>query len=219
MMKVCFEKARKAFHHHRWRKRLESQENQPSRGSSTTSCFTYRIKVGARYAWKIDEETVTIRRSQIDHRQSGRKFNLITIFQKTLESETVLTQLTFAESGFGRTRALVCEAKGPEDKFAVFSGTQFCRILGHERFYLQCDPEPSTVVLQNALCNELPNAIPLVTQEKSKLSLGFAERAHQTIDGLARTYRGHIKQKYGIALATVCDVMIWLIRHGSWAYD
>ena len=64
-------------------------------------------------------------------------------FVKADPEESLATGLSAIDSVYGRTLAVECETKGPEDKFAVEGLKRYCRSLGFEKFKLRCDPEPS----------------------------------------------------------------------------
>ena len=53
----------------------------------------------------------------------------------------------------------------------------------------------------------------------AKGSLGKCERAHQTIEGLLRTFRSQVHMKYAVELPSNHPIMHWAMRHAAWVHE
>eukprot|EP00971_Amphidinium_carterae_P336757 6473294-Amphidinium_carterae.2 len=136
------------------------------------------------------------------------------MFVKADVSEQVVCFVSMCDSAFKRCH--VARVQKGNDKFAVHSLVTFVRQLGHVRLIIQCDSEHSVKKLVDVVCKTCPHVVPRTTPVASKQSLGMGERLHQTIQGLARTLRAHVKAKYEFVLSINHPMAEWCFRHACW---
>ena len=140
-------------------------------------------------------------------------------FVKANESEELVKGLTAVDDVYGRLVAIPCSQKGRQDTYAVQSLIRFCQSLGFERFFIRADSENSSVDVAKAVCEKMTNAQLSKSPIAAKGSLGKCERAHQTIEGLMRTFRSQVHMKYQVELPSSHPIMHWAMRHAAWIHE
>ena len=125
--------------------------------------------------------------------------------------------------------ASAVEEKGPKCAYAVAAMVSWLKELGYAKCVLQSDGEPSLVAYRDAvreryLKDAAPGAVELVTCRVSPVgsheSNGGAERAVQTLRGLARVYLDSMQSKTGCeGLPAASPWWSWALRHAAWTYN
>ena len=85
--------------------------------------------------------------------------------------------------------AIPLEKKGNRDPFASRILAAFARYVGHPRVIIQGDSEHALMAVIHDACALLTAATPRTSLVNSKGSNGAAERAVQSVEGMARTLR------------------------------
>ena len=101
----------------------------------------------------------------------------------------MITVLVGIDTVYKQTVAIPLENKGNRDQLASCSLAQFARYVGHPRVIIQGGSEPALMAVIRDACALLPSATPGTSPVNSKGSNGAAERAVQSVEGMARTLR------------------------------
>ena len=85
--------------------------------------------------------------------------------------------------------AILHEKKSNRDPFASRSLAAFARYVGHPKVIIQGDSEHALMAVIHDACALLTAATPRTSPLNSEGSNGAAERAVQSVEGMARTLR------------------------------
>ena len=83
---------------------------------------------------------------------------------------------------------------------------------------LQCDQEPSTLVVANVWIKrcQSTNLVVISTPKSSRGNLERGERANLTIQGQFRAFREAVSLKYETEIGFEHVLMGWMVRHSAW---
>ena len=141
-------------------------------------------------------------------------------FLKTDAAAPTLTVLTVHDEAYRYLLAVPVSHKGAADsQFAARALASFITYLGLPRVSVQGDSEASLMSVVRAACARVPGATPRNTQENDTGANGRAERAHQTLQGLARTLRDDLGVRTGVQVSSGQDIAHWLVRHAGWLWS
>ena len=115
-----------------------------------------------------------------------------------------------------KTRQLQHEKKGNRDPFASRSLAAFARYVGHPKVIIQGDSEHALMAVIHDACALLTAATPRTSPVNSKGSNGAAERAVQSVEGMARTLRLDLLSRTSIAVGSDLPITSWMVRHAAW---
>ena len=94
--------------------------------------------------------------------------------------------------------------------------TTFLNKLGYTKVILKSDQEPSIVALGRAVKAQWEGEIMLEYSPKGESkSNGEAERAVQSVHGLARTVKDFLEEKLQISLEPTWPILAWLIEYSA----
>ena len=100
----------------------------------------------------------------------------------------MVTILVAIDTVYKQMVAIPLEKKGNRDPFASRSLAAFARYMGHPKVIIQGDSEHALMAVIHDTCALLTAVTPR-TSPDSKGSNGAAERAVQSVEGMARTLR------------------------------
>ena len=146
-----------------------------------------RINLGATSVSEIVGEKIDMSRSQ---NQPGTPvIQCDYCFLKTEEDAPMVTVMVAIDRVYKQMVAIPLEKKGNRDPFASHSLAAFERYVGHPKVIIQGDSEYALTAVIHDACALLTVATPRTSPVNSKGSKGAAERAIQSVDGMARTLR------------------------------
>ena len=108
--------------------------------------------------------------------------------------------------------AVPLEKKGNRDPFASRSLAAFARYVGHPKVIILGDSEHALMAVIHEACALLTAATPRTSFVDSKGSNGAAERAVQSVEGMARTLRLDLLGPTNIA---VLPITSWMVRRAA----
>ena len=112
--------------------------------------------------------------------------------------------------------AIPLEKKGNRDPFASRSLAAFARYVGHPKVIILGDSEHALMAVIHDACSLLTAATPRTSPVNSKGSNGAAERAVQSVEGMARALRLDLLGRTNIAVGSDLPVTSWMVRHAAW---
>ena len=140
------------------------------------------------------------------------------------ESKEKLTILVSHDTGTGSMFAFPLPSKHQvELKHAAVEIIRFVQSLGHATIKLECDNEPSTLVLQNMIVS-LRNKLGLKTLVRdapieSHASNGRAEKCVDLLRGLSNVLLDYVRTHYGVEVGPEHPLMAWSYIHASFLLD
>ena len=143
----------------------------------------------------------------------------------TAEEDEATAVLFAVDRSSTNVFATACSKKGPTDLYAVASFASWIRELGHHRLILQTDGEPALMALSHAVRDRViadgraQQVTCQVSPVGSHQSNGGAERAVQTVRGIARVYLEQVKERTGITFDPKSCWWSWALRHAAWVYN
>ena len=101
------------------------------------------------------------------------------------------------------------------DKRAIrIQGTPDIKKLGYSKLVIRHDPEPALTSVAEAVKNGFEGTLIIEKSPKGvKESTGEIERAVQTLEGQARTFRATLESNYGEKLPDDSPILTWLVEH------
>ena len=118
----------------------------------------------------------------------------------------MLTVLVAIDTVYKQMVAIPLGKKGNRDPFASRSLAAFARYVGHTKLIIQGDMEHALMAV----------ATPRTSPVNSKGSNGAAERAVQSVGGMARTLRLDLLSRTNIAMGSDLPITSWIVRHAAW---
>ena len=137
-------------------------------------------------------------------------------FLKTEEDAPMFTVLVAIDTVHKQMVASPLEKKGNRGPFAIRSLAAFARYVGHPKVIIQGDSEPSLMTVIHDACVFLTAATPRTSPVNSKGSNGAAERAVQSVEGMARTLRLDLLGRTNVAVGSDLPITSWMVRHAAW---
>ena len=116
----------------------------------------------------------------------------------------MVTVLVAIDTVYKQMVAIPLEKKGNRDPFASRSPAAFARYVGHPKVIIQGDSQHAHMAVIHDACALLTAATPRTSLVNSKGSTGAAERAVQSVEGMARTLRLDL------------PITSWMVRHAAW---
>ena len=111
----------------------------------------------------------------------------------------------------------VVPKKGASVAYCVSQTVRNLELLGHPKMVLKCDQEPAMMDLRNATMKEGKHSGLEILPEESEVgesqSNGVIERAIQEVEGLVRTLKDQVEEKYQQHIQQDHPFLAWLIRH------
>ena len=119
----------------------------------------------------------------------------------------------------GSIFAVVVRRRGGQDDYVMQSFQNYIGRLGLVKAELNCDQEPNTLDVANALIKRCQSTALIVTAmpKGSKGRLGRGERANLIIRGQLRALREAVSMKYKVGPDHV--LMGWMVRHCAWVVN
>ena len=115
--------------------------------------------------------------------------------------------------------AVVCRSKGATDAAAIRTVNRYLTEAGLTgTIELRSDSEMAARAARHAVATRRAPARTVVetTPDKSSNSLGGAERAIQTVTGVARTLCLAAEERYHMKITATSPLFTWLVQHASW---
>ena len=137
-------------------------------------------------------------------------------FLKTVEDAPMVTVLVAIDTVYKQMVAIPLEKKGDRDPFASCSAAAFARYVGHPKVIIQGDSKHALMAVIHDACALLTAATPRTSPVKRKGSNGTAERAVQSVEGMARTLRLDLLSRTNIAVCSDLLITSWMVRHAAW---
>ena len=137
-------------------------------------------------------------------------------FLKTEEDTPMVTVLLAIDTVYKQMFAIPPEKKGNGDPFASRSLAAFARYVGHPKVIIQGDSEHALLAVIHDACALLTAATPRTSPVNSKGSNGAAERAVQSVEGMARTLRLDLLGRTNITVGSDLPITSWMVRHAAW---
>ena len=131
-------------------------------------------------------------------------------FLKTEQDAPMVTVLVAIDTVYKQMVAVPLEKKGNRDPFASRSLAAFARYVGHPKVIIQGDSEHALTAVIHDAC------APRTSPVNSKGSNGAAERAVQSVEGMARTLRLDLLSRTNIAVGSDLPITSWMVRHAAW---
>ena len=128
----------------------------------------------------------------------------------------MVTVLVAIDTVYKQMVAIPLEKKGHRDPFASRSLAAFARYVGHPKVIIQGDSEHALMAVIHDACALLTAATPRTSPVNSKGSNGAAERAVQSVEGMARTLRLDLLGRTNIAVGSDLPITSWMVRHAAW---
>ena len=128
----------------------------------------------------------------------------------------MVTVLVAIDTVYKQMVAIPLEKKGNRDPFASRSLAAFARYVGHPNVIIQGDSEHALMAVIHDACALLTAATPRTSPVNSKDSNGVAERAVQSVEGMARTLRLDLLSRTNIAVGSDLPITSWMARHAAW---
>ena len=134
-------------------------------------------------------------------------------------AQQALKCLVCHDSATGSIGAIPCEAKG-DTRYLGIELQRFIQGLGHSTICLKCDNEPSTLALQKAIVAARQRlGLRTITQNPAigaKGSLGFCEKAVDSVRKLANTLLDQARSRTGLPLPVSHCLFAWAFVHSAW---
>ena len=137
-------------------------------------------------------------------------------FLQTEEDAPMVTVLVAIDTVYKQMVAIPLEKKGNRDPFASRCLAAFARYVGHPKVIIQGDSEHALMAIIHDACASLTAASPRTSPVNSKGSNGAAERAVQSVEGMARTPRLVLLGTTNIAVGSDLRITSWMVRHAAW---
>ena len=135
------------------------------------------------------------------------------------EAQRALKCLVAHDSATGSIAAVPCEAKG-DTRYLGIELMRFIQGLGHNSICLKCDNEPSTLTLQRAIVTARQRLGLKTTVQNpaigAKGSLGFCEKAIDSVRRLANTLLDQARHRTGLPIPTSHILFPWSFIHAAW---
>ncbi|CAE7622817.1 GIP [Symbiodinium sp. CCMP2592] len=135
------------------------------------------------------------------------------------DSQRALKCLVAHDSATGMIAAIPCESKG-DTRYLGIELMRFIQSLGHTTVTLKCDNEPSTLTLQRAIVTARQRlGLQTLVQNPAigaKGSLGFCEKAIDSVRKLANTLLDQARHRTGLPLPTTHVLFAWAFVHSAW---
>ena len=135
------------------------------------------------------------------------------------EAQRALKCLVAHDSATGSIAAIPCEAKG-DTRYLGIELMRFIQGLGHNSICLKCDNEPSTLTLQRAIVTARQRLGLKTTVQNpaigAKGSLGFCEKAIDSVRRLANTLLDQARHRTGLPIPTSHILFPWSFIHAAW---
>ena len=135
------------------------------------------------------------------------------------EAQRALKWLVTHDSATGSIAAIPCEAKG-DTRYLGIELMRFIQGLGHNSICLKCDNEPSTLTLQRAIVTARQRLGLKTTVQNpaigAKGSLGFCEKAIDSVRRLANTLLDQARHRTGLPIPTSHILFPWSFIHAAW---
>ncbi|CAE7834970.1 GIP [Symbiodinium sp. CCMP2592] len=135
------------------------------------------------------------------------------------DSQRALKCLVAHDSATGMIAAIPCESKG-DTRYLGIELMRFIKSLGHTTVTLKCDNEPSTLTLQRAIVTARQRlGLQTLVQNPAigaKGSLGFCEKAIDSVRKLANTLLDQARHRTGLPLPTTHVLFAWAFVHSAW---
>ena len=107
------------------------------------------------------------------------------------------------------------EKKRNRDPLASRSLAAFARCVGHPKVIIGGESEHALMAVIHGACALLTSATPRTSLVNSKGSNGAAERAVQSVDGVARTLRFDLLSSTNVAVGRDLPITSWMVRHAG----
>ena len=127
----------------------------------------------------------------------------------------MVTVLVAIDTVYKQMVAILLGKKGNRDPFASRSLAAFARHVGHPKVIIQGDSEHALMAVIHDACVLLTAATPRTSLVNSKGSNGAAERAVQSVEGMARTLRLDLLGRTNIAVGSDLPITSWMVRHAA----
>ena len=112
-----------------------------------------------------------------------------------------------------RWLSFLLRTKTNTDPFAIRSLAAFARYVGHPKVIIQGDSEHALMAVIHDACALLTAATPRTALVNSNGSNGAAERALQSVEGMARALRLDLLGRTNIAVGSDLPITSWMVRH------
>ena len=113
----------------------------------------------------------------------------------------------------------VVPKKGASVAYCVSQAVRNLEYLGYPKIVLKCDQEPAMLDLWNAVAKACKQTGVEILPEHSPVgesqSNGVIERAIQEVEGVVRTLKDQVEEKYQQRLQQDHPFLVWLIRHAG----
>ena len=131
----------------------------------------------------------------------------------TQENADTFPILICRDSKYGQTGATCCERKSPT-AYSISFLMEFIRDLGFRRIILNCDTEPSTKALQDAVIDACAavEVIPQGPPEGDHMANGRVEMAVREVKRQCRTLRISAEQNTSVRVSDDSPLLSWLPR-------
>ena len=139
-------------------------------------------------------------------------------FLTTEEDAPMVTDLVAIDTVYKQMVAIPLEMKRNRDPFASRSLAAFARYIGHPKVIIQGDSELALMAVIHDACALLTAATPRTSPVNSKGSSGAAERAVQSVEGMAPTLRLDLLGRTNIAGGSDLSITSWMVRHAAWLW-
>ena len=117
----------------------------------------------------------------------------------------------------------VVPKKGASIAYCVSQAVQNLESLGYPKLILKCDQEPAMLDLRNAVVRQCKEGGVEIVPESSPVtegqSNGVVERAIQEVEGLVRTLKDQVEERYQKHLIQDHPFIVWLVRHAGDLYS
>eukprot|EP00929_Paragymnodinium_shiwhaense_P078530 TRINITY_DN40723_c0_g1_i2.p1 TRINITY_DN40723_c0_g1~~TRINITY_DN40723_c0_g1_i2.p1 ORF type:complete len:1143 (+),score=216.24 TRINITY_DN40723_c0_g1_i2:67-3429(+) len=129
-----------------------------------------------------------------------------------------------ADSRSGCMESSGIRAKGA-DKFSIAVVVDFLKFLGYPRIVIKSDGESSILALVTAVIQKMPGEdnVKRITSKVSPVgshsSNGRAEVCVQLMQGMARTFKLAVEQKYKTVVTPNSSILPWIVRHAGYVYS
>ena len=123
----------------------------------------------------------------------------------------MVTVLVAIDTVYKQMVAILLEKKGNKDPFASRSLAAFARYVGHPEVIIQGNSEHALMAVIHDACALLTAATPRTSPVNNKGSNGAAERAVQSVEGMAR-----LLCRTNIVVGCDLPITSWMVRHAAW---
>ena len=132
-----------------------------------------------------------------------------------------ISMMVATDSIHGSMFAVVARRNGGQDDYVMQSFQNYIDLLGLVTAEMNCDQEPSTLDVANALIKRCQSTALIVTAtpKGSKGSLGRGEPANLIIQAQLRAFRKAVSMKYKTDFGLDHVLMGWMVRHCAWVVN